>query len=143
MLTLVRQRAAGTGDAHAELRALVVTQVERVSCELSVASLGRHTPKAQSGQRRYGGAVGCAYFGRTARRTRVGHEHPSSSSLVGLGRRDSGGGGEDKNKSKTAVQSGARSYLLRRGAGGHAKKQHDITIFFYVLQRGGRPCLLR
>ena len=143
MLTLVRQRAAGTaGDAHAELRALVVTRVGRVSCVLIAASPGRHTPKTQGGQRRYGGAVGCAYFGRTARRTRVGQEHPSSSSLVGLGRRDSGGGGEDKNKSKTAVQSGARSYFLRRGAGGHAKKQHDITIF-YVLQRGGRPCLLR
>ena len=124
MLTLVRQRAAGTaGDAHAELRALVVTRVGRVSCVLIAASPGRHTPKTQGGQRRYGGAVGCAYFGRTARRTRVGQEHPSSSSLVGLGRRDSGGGGEDKNKKKTAVQSGARSHFVRRGAGGHAITQ--------------------
>ena len=31
---------------------------------------------------------------------------------------DSGGGGEE-NKNATAVQSGARSYLIRRGAGGH------------------------
>ena len=120
----MRQRAAGTaGDAHAELRARVVTRVGRVSCVLIAASPGRHTPKTQGGQRRYGGAVGCAYFGRTARRTRVGQEHPSSSSLVGLVRRDSGGGGDDTNKSKTAVQSGARSHFVRRGAGGHAITQ--------------------
>ena len=84
---------------------------------------GEAHPKSPSGQRRYGGAVGCAYFGRTARRTRVGQEHPSSSSLVGLVRRDSGGGGDDTNKSKTAVQSGARSHFVRRGAGGHAITQ--------------------
>ena len=116
-------RRPAIGDAHAELRALVVKRVGRVSCGLIVTSPGRHTPKTQGGQRRYGGAVDCAYFGRTARRTRVGQEHPSSSSLVGLGRRDSGGGGEDTNKSKTAVQSGARSHFVRRGAGGHAITQ--------------------